>query len=87
MSKCVMLIALAKIPAGKRCDFAISTAPHHHSFIDDSSTAKKQKLTKYFSPLPHQFSTQSSLCSILMVIELRPPVSESSTGSQNFIPH
>ena len=45
--------------------------------------------------LPRRFSTQSSQYQywktskyfILMVIELRPPVSESFTGSQNFMAH
>ena len=40
MSECVMLIALAKIPAGERCDFSwllirLSAPPHHPSSTDD----------------------------------------------------
>ena len=69
--------------------------PHHHSSINDSSTAKEQKLRKQcFLPSPHWFWPQSSqyqywkanMHSILTVIKLRLPVSESSTGSQNFMP-
>ena len=58
MSECVMLIASAKIPAGKRCDFSFAT-PHHPSSNDDSSTAKEQKLTKqcFLPPPPRRFST------------------------------
>ena len=69
--------------------------PHHHSSTDDASTTKEQKLTKQCSLLPpHRFLLQSSQCqywkantySIITGIEIGPPVSESSTGSQNFIP-
>ena len=51
MSECVILIASAKIPVGKRCDFSwpyikLSATPHHPSPIDDYSTVKEQKLIK-----------------------------------------
>ena len=54
---------------------------------------KKQKLTKQCFAFPHRFSTQSlqyqnwkaNKYSFLKVIELRPPVSKSSAGSQNFM--
>ena len=67
--------------------------PHRPSSTEDSSTAKEQKLTKQCF-LQHRFSMQSSQYqywkarkySILTVIELGPPVSESSTGSQQFMP-
>ena len=51
MSECVILIASAKVPIGKRCDFSwsyirLSATPHHFSPTDNKSTAKEQKLTK-----------------------------------------
>ena len=57
MSECVILIASAKIPVGKRCDFSwlyikLSATPHHPSTIDNQSTSKEQKLTKYAFCLP-----------------------------------
>ena len=71
----------------------LTASSHRPSSTEDSSTAKEQKLTKQCF-LPHRFSTQSSQYqywkarkySILTVIELGPPVSESSTGSQQFMP-
>ena len=66
MSECVILIASAKIPVGKRCDFSwpyikLSATPHHPSPIDDYSTVKEQKLTKQcFLPPRRQFFAQSS---------------------------
>ena len=98
-AECAMLTVSAKILAGERCDFSWPyvrlSAPHHHSSsTDDSSNAKEQKLTKQcFLPFPHRFSTKgsqyqywkASKYSIPRVIEFEPPVSESSTGSQNFM--
>ena len=57
------------------------------------NTVKEQKLTKQCF-LSHRFSTQSSQYqywkarkySILTIIELKPPVSESSSVSQQFMP-
>ena len=63
------------------------------SFIDDWSSAKEQKLTKqYFLPPPHRFSSQSSQYqnwklnkySILTVIDIEAPVSESSNRISKF---
>ena len=73
----------------------LSAPPYHPSSTDDQNTAKEQKLIKQcLLPPPHRLSTQSSQyqnwkankCSILTLIELGPPVLESSTGSQNFMP-
>ena len=73
----------------------LSAPSHHSSSTEDSSIAKEQKLTKQcFLPPHHRFSTHSSQYQywkarkyyILMVIELGPPVSESSTRSKQFIP-
>ena len=88
MSEFVMLIASAKILAGKRSNFSwplISRLPHPHNSpsTENSSTTKDQKLTKCFLPRSHRFSLQSSQYQywkantyfILMVIELGPPVS------------
>ena len=75
-----------KIPAGIRWDFDFlshPTIPH-----PTKAPPKNKKLTQhYFRPSPDRFSTQSSQyqnwkankCSILMVIESGPPVSDSST--------
>ena len=86
--------------AGKRYNFSfpqirLSAPLHHPSSTEDSSTTKEQKLTKqYFLPPPHRFSAQNSQYqywkaskySILTVIEVEPPVSESLIESQHFMP-
>ena len=67
MSECVMLIALAKIEAGKRCDFSclcisLSAPPHHPSLIHRwFKHCPKIKINKAMhSALPHPCSTESS---------------------------
>ena len=99
MSEYVMLIASAKIPAGKRSYSSwplirLSVPPHHPSSTYNESFAKEQKLIKqFFLPPPHRFSTESlqyqnsnaNKYSILTIIELGPPMLQSSTGSQNFM--
>ena len=64
MSECVMLIAFAKISAGKRWGFSWpyirrSAPPYHPSSTNDYNITKDKKLTKKCVPSPHWFSTQS----------------------------
>ena len=86
MSECVMLIAWAKRPVGKKIRFQLVLnktfcpttpypptieAPPRHRFSTQSSQYQNRKANKY---------------SNLKVIELGPPVTKSSIGSQNFMP-
>ena len=93
-----MRIVSVKILAERRYHFSsplirLSAPPHNPSPTDDYSITKEQKLTKQCFLPPHRCSfTQSSQYrnwkgnkfSILMVSELRPPVSESSTRISKF---
>ena len=97
MAECVILIASAKIPVGKRCDFTwpyirLFAKSHHPSTKDNQSTAKEQKLIKCFLPSSHRFFAQSSQYqyrkankySILTITGLGLPVPESSTKVSKF---
>ena len=91
-------IVSVKILAERRYEFSsplirLFAPPHNPSPMDDHSSAKEQKLTKQCFLLPlHCSFTQSSQYrnwkgnkySILIVSELRPPVSKSSTRISKF---
>ena len=64
--------------------------PHHPSSNDNSSTANKRKSTQQcFLPSTQRSQYQyrkANTYSILTINKLGPPVSESSIGSQKFMP-
>ena len=86
MSECVMLIAWAKIPVGKKIRLQLVLNKTFCPTTPYPPTIAVPPLRRFSTQSSQYQNRKANKYSILKVIELGPPVSKSSIGSQNFMP-